>query len=71
MSKLWRWVLSPYYARMRKLDLAILWPELVKHAVDLDRAKAAFASHAFHDNAWLSLGWDTVYQLIDKLEAPK
>jgi hypothetical protein len=26
--------------------------------------------HAFHDDAWLALGQDEIYRIIDELEAP-
>jgi hypothetical protein len=56
-----------WYARMRRIDLEILWPTCKREAGDLDHAKAAFAVHAFNDNAWLSLGQDELMAAIDEL----
>jgi hypothetical protein len=65
-----RWMYDLWYARQRKIDLAVLWPICCKHAKDIDHAKAAFAAHAFNDPAWLRLGKGEVAQRINKLEAP-
>jgi hypothetical protein len=56
-----------WHARMRRFDLAILWPSCKEEARDLDHAKAAFAVHAFNDPAWLSLGQDELMARIDEL----
>jgi hypothetical protein len=61
-------ILNWWRARQRRLDLEILWPICKDHAPDLDHAKAAFACHAFHDNAWLCLGEDVLLAAIDRLE---
>jgi hypothetical protein len=53
---------------MRRFDLEILWPTCKKEAPDLDHAKAAFAVHAFLDDAWLCLGEKAIIDAIDKLE---
>ena len=45
-------ILKWWRKRMRKSDLAILWPACVQNAPDLDHAKAAFAYHVFNDSAW-------------------
>lgn len=60
-----RWLKNLWYARMRRIDLQILWPACKSKAKTLDDARAAFAVHAFHDPAWLSLGKDAIYQFID------
>jgi hypothetical protein len=53
------------------MDLMILWPSCKSEArrmgVGMDVAKAAFASHAFKDQAWLCLGEDEVTRRIDAL----
>ena len=64
LKKLLKW----WYARQRKVDLDILWPICRSKAKDLAQAKTAFALHAFYDNAWLSLGEDEVYRIIDELQ---
>jgi hypothetical protein len=56
-----------WHARQRQIDLEILWPSCRDQAPDLDVAKAAFAMHAFHDNAWLVLGEDEIYRIIEGL----
>lgn len=42
--------------RLREIDMEHLWPcckeQARRHGMGLDHAKAAFASHAFHDPAW-------------------
>ena len=44
-----------WWARQRSADLKILWPVCrEQYARDLDRARAAFAIHAFHDPCWIS-----------------
>ena len=63
MSLIRRW----WYARLRKIDMQILWPECVKVAHTLDEAKAAFAYHAFNDPAWTFLGEDEIVSAIDSL----
>ena len=55
--------------RQRAIDMDILWPICCANAPDLDRAKAAFATHALHDRAWQALGEEEVLRFIDRLEA--
>ena len=62
-----RWLLDRWHARQRSIDLRILWPVCKENARDLDHAKAAFAYHAFHDRAWLSLGDDEIARQIEEL----
>ena len=59
-------ILAWWRARQRAIDIAILWPICVERAPNIDRAKAAFALHAFNDPAWLALGED---ELIRRIEA--
>jgi hypothetical protein len=54
-------------ARQRSIDLQILWPACKDGARDLDHAKAAFAVHALHDEAWLHLGRAEVARRIGEL----
>jgi hypothetical protein len=63
----WRLILTWWHARMRRIDLEILWPTCKTQARDLDHAKAVFAVHAFHDPAWLALGEDDLIAFIDRL----
>jgi hypothetical protein len=62
-----KWLLGLWYARLRKIDMQILWPSCVEQAGNLARAKAAFSAHAFHDPAWMFLGEAAVYKFIDEL----
>ena len=64
---LWRAFMRHYNARRRAIDIDILWPTCVAFAQDLDHAKAAFAVHAFHDDAWLELGGHEIARSIDAL----
>jgi hypothetical protein len=58
-----------YNERRRRLDLEIiLWPACCLYSEDLDHAKAAFARHTFHDEAWLSLGREEIKHHIDNLK---
>jgi hypothetical protein len=56
-----------WWARMRRIDLEILWPVCKREAVDVDHAKALFAVHAYTDRAWLCLGEDALIAAIDEL----
>jgi hypothetical protein len=62
-----RWFWNWYDARRRRIDLEILWPSCKAQARDLDHAKAAFAVHAFNDDAWLSLSEDEIKRRIEEL----
>jgi hypothetical protein len=68
---LMRW----WRAHQRAIDLQVLWPICKREAAArsdpehaLDLAKAGFAVHAFHDEAWLSLGEDAIIRAIDELQ---
>lgn len=61
------WLLELHQARQRAIDLRVLWPACRSAAPDLDTARAAFAIHAMHDPAWLSLGEDEIIQRISEL----
>jgi hypothetical protein len=65
---MWRAIRDWWYARQRAFDLKFLWPSCVELAPDLDHAKAAFAAHAYHDPAWLSLGNEVLYDEINRLK---
>lgn len=62
------WIRGWWYARQRQLDMDILWPACLDEARgDLDKARTAFAVHAFRDPAWMYLGRGAVYRIIDNL----
>lgn len=62
------WLRGIWYARLRRIDLQILWPCCKKQAGDLDRARAAFAVHAFADRAWAFLGEDQIFRIVGGLK---
>jgi len=63
-----RWLRDLYYAKLRRLDLEILWPQCREHAANLEQARAAFARHASSDPAWLILGVDQIDAIIWRLQ---
>jgi hypothetical protein len=72
-----RWLLRPWRAHLRRIDLRILWPECKAQAQAqgqagipaLDLARAAFAAHAFHDPVWTAdYSDDELVDFIDRLE---
>jgi len=67
-----RWLLAFYYAYLRRVDRAILWPACKRAArdrgIDLDVARAAFATHAFNDIPWKVLGEAEIIRQVDKLQ---
>jgi hypothetical protein len=68
MIRLWHWLVDRWHARQRQIDIEILWPVCCSQAPNLDHARAAFAFHAFHDEAWLCLGESKMITMIDALE---
>lgn len=64
------WIRRWWNRRRRRIDMDILWPTCLAQARDLDHAKAAFAVHAFNDQAWTDdFTHDEIVEFIDKLEA--
>ena len=62
-----RWLMNWWHQRQRAIDLRILWPVCKENAQDLDHARAAFAYHAFHDQAWVCLGDREIERRIGEL----
>jgi hypothetical protein len=60
--------LGLWYYRIRSTDLKILWPACKEQAETLDRARVAFAFHAYNDRAWLYLGDAKVNKIISELK---
>jgi hypothetical protein len=56
-----------YNARRRALDIQILWPACKEQAATIDYARAAFAMHAFNDEAWTCLGDEEIKRIITTL----
>ena len=65
-----RWLIILWHRRLRRIDLELFWPSCVENAADLDQAKAAFAVHAFNDNAYSDMSHDQIVAYIDQLQAP-
>lgn len=68
MRKLGLFFRDWWFARCRRLDIEILWPECKRNSKGLDRARVAFAYHAAHDSAWQDLPPDHARQIIESLE---
>ena len=62
------WFTKLWYARLRRIDMNILWPTCKKLSPSLDQAKAIFALHAYNDPAWQYLGESSIYNIIDNLQ---
>lgn len=63
-----QWLLRMWRRRLRRIDMNILWPTCKRMAPDLDRAKAAFAAHAFNDHAWCDLSEAEIISIIEGLQ---
>lgn len=63
----WLAIMKWWRARQRKIDIEMLWPICKQGASDLDHARAAFAMHVFHDEAWMADFNED--ELIERLEA--
>lgn len=64
-----RFLISWWNRRLRRIDVAILWPECKRWAPghDLDHARAAFAVHAFNDHAYSDLTETEIHEFIEGL----
>lgn len=58
-----------WHVNLRRSDLSILWPSCVLGAKgNADIARAAFATHAFNDEAWLDhFTGEDLERFIDQL----
>jgi hypothetical protein len=63
-----RWILGKYYARLRRLDIEVLWPDICRQATDILEARVAFRVHADCDPAWMFLGPAKIDEIIGGLE---
>lgn len=63
-----RWLRARWHARLRRIDLLVLWPALKELAPDLDQARLAFMIHAMQDASWSSLGESALIRIIGNLE---
>lgn len=58
-----------FWKRQRMRDLNILWPECKRATPNIDYARAAFARHAFKENAWVGhYGTAELATFLGKLE---
>jgi hypothetical protein len=64
---MFRWLLSRWDARSRRIDLEILWPVIRETEPDLDRARSAFGVHCLMDPAWQRAGLDVIEETIKEL----
>lgn len=62
-----RILLEPWRRRQRRYDATYLWPVLLREAIDLEHARAAFAYHASVDPAWNYLSAEETIREMDKL----
>lgn len=56
-----------WWARQRKMDLLLLWPQCKQLAPTLQLAKVAFMYHAVNDPAWSHYYGDKLPSVIDSL----
>lgn len=50
-----RWLRECYHARLRKIDIEVLWPACREESKSLADAKLAFLRHTEKDFAWRAL----------------
>lgn len=72
--KLFNWILAPFrliyeshQARLRQIDVDILWAACIDNTPDEERARAVFGAHAFNDHAWTILGEEDIIDIVSKL----
>ena len=63
----WAAILGWWRARQRRIDLAILWPQCLAGANNIEHALLAFTVHCYNDPAWLALGEDELRFQINML----
>ena len=63
-----RYLRARWHARLRRIDLDILWPSLRAQASDIALARDAFMMHCFCDPAWASLGEAGIIRFVNGLE---
>lgn len=68
MMALVTWVRGRWYARVRRLDVKLLWPIIRQGAGgDMRRARLAFAIHCRHTPAWQALSAEDLDRAIAAL----
>ena len=69
MIWLFRLIARMWRAHQRMTDLEILWPSIRAQAPYVEAARAAFAVHAFQDEAWTQdFSQDQIVRIIEGLE---
>lgn len=69
-----RRIVDWYCARLRAIDIRILWPACQEQAKHLDDAMSIFVHHVFNDFAWRRLSISEIKQQLASLagqEPPK
>ena len=61
-------ILAPWHAYQRQLDIRILWPQCKQATDDLDHAIGAFMMHTIHDPAWRNLSDEEVNRIVAELK---
>lgn len=54
-------------AKLRHIDIQILWPEIKKQTSNIDEARNAFELHALDDPAWQDMSEAEIYRVIENL----
>lgn len=63
-----RWLRDWWWARQRKIDIAILWPCCKEVAFDVTQARQAFMQHALRDPAWIEhYGYNGLEHAVEEL----
>lgn len=60
------WLRSKWHARQRRIDMEILWPQLLQQMPIL-AARAVFFRHTKTDPAWRELSEPEILSIVDAL----
>jgi hypothetical protein len=63
-----KWLLNKWHARLRRIDIEVLWPICKDKTSSIQEARKVFLFHIFLDNAWRELGGDEIYRIVGGLE---
>lgn len=64
-----RWLYNLWWARQRRVDLALLWPACKERTRCLADARRVFAAHTFQDPCWIRYyGKRRLMDVIGKLK---
>ena len=62
------WLRQRWHARLRRIDVEILWPCIKRQTPNLPHARAAFALHVSRDPAWQDLEREALWTQIEALK---